>query len=133
MTLDKPSEAFTVAVESGESRLFARVVVEPSAIRRSSRFDLGNDAVASLVKRSDACDWLYIPQEDVFSYRPNLLIRLQGNSAGHDYTIHFGSRKAGTVQFLERAKEMIPLLPETDEEQEIEAILQSPVNPHTWR
>lgn len=58
-----------------------------------SPYDLKPAEVMDLVQHSEGSDWLYSDEDDVYNYRKNLLIRMEGQHAGsHEYLVYFGAQ-----------------------------------------
>ena len=58
-----------------------------------SPYELKPAEVMDLVQKSEGSDWLYSEDDDVYSYRKNLLIRMEGQGSGsHEYLVYFGAQ-----------------------------------------
>jgi hypothetical protein len=70
-----------------------------------SPYELKPAEVIELVRNSTSQDWLYIEEDDVYSYRQNLLVRMERHGSQGEYLVYFGAQrvaKADVVQVLEK-------------------------------
>jgi hypothetical protein len=70
-----------------------------------SPFELQPSDVLKRVGEWNPRDWLYSKEEDVFSYKPNLLIKLEGEGRSQPtrtYNVVYGYQIVGTAVLIER-------------------------------
>ncbi len=78
-----------------------------------SPYELKPAEVIELVRNSTAHDWLYIEEDDVYSYRQNLLVRLEPQGAtgseARQYLVYFGAQpvaQAAVVQVIQKTAQV---------------------------